>query len=172
MALIFSKFEPITRAWPRLSLRKRSFVRQARRHPTGAGIDTYTELHQAAVIETIGWHLATEAFPSTPAGYRRLLTWLRSHGQVIAVGMEGTGSFGAELARYLRAHHVTVIEVDRPDRRARRAAGNSDPVDAYAADRSVGTKVSSGRAHCGSGVSPIAIARVRVKTTIASSVPR
>ncbi|MEU8691583.1 transposase [Streptomyces sp. NPDC048665] len=47
--------------------------------------------------------------------------------------MEGTGSFGAELARYLRAHQITVVEVDRPIRRARRAAGTSDPVDAYAA---------------------------------------
>jgi transposase len=107
-----------------------------------AGIDTHTDAHQAAVIDTIGRHLATEAFPTTPAGYRDLLTWLRSHGQVIAVGMEGTGSFGAELARYLRAHHLTVIEVDRPDRRARRAAGKSDPVDAYAA----ATAVLAGRA--------------------------
>lgn len=67
-----------------------------------AGIDTHTDVHQAAVIDTIGRHLATEAFPTTPAGYRHLLTWLRSHGRVIAVGMEGTGSFGAELSRHLR----------------------------------------------------------------------
>lgn len=106
------------------------------------GIDTHTDFHQAAVIDTIGRHLATEAFPTTPAGYRRLLEWLRSHGQVLVVGMEGTGSFGAELARYLHANQVSVIEVDRPDRRARRAAGKSDPVDAYAA----ATAVFSGRA--------------------------
>ena len=61
------------------------------------GIDTHTDLHQDAVIDTIGWHLATEAFPTKPAGYRDLLEWLHSHGQVQAVGMEGTGSFGAEL---------------------------------------------------------------------------
>lgn len=59
------------------------------------------------------------------------------------VGMEGTGSFGAELARYLRANEITLVEVDRPDRRARRAAGKSDPVDAYAA----ATAVLSGRAN-------------------------
>jgi transposase len=99
-------------------------------------------MHQAAVIDTVGRHLVTEAFPTTPAGYRHLLAWLRSHGQVLAVGMEGTGSFGAELARHLRAHGVTVIEVDRPDRRAHRTAGKSDPVDAYAA----ATAVLSGRA--------------------------
>lgn len=107
------------------------------------GIDTHTDVHQAAVIDTIGRHLATEAFPTTPEGYRRLLTWLRSHGQVLVVGMEGTGSFGAELARYLRANGITLVEVDRPDRRARRAAGKSDPVDAYAA----ATAVLSGRAN-------------------------
>lgn len=56
--------------------------------------------------------------------------------------MEGTGSFGAELGRYLRANQIGVIEVDRPDRRARRAAGKSDSIDAYAA----ATAVLAGRA--------------------------
>lgn len=97
------------------------------------GVDTHTDFHQGAVIDSVGRHLATEAFETTPAGYRRLLDWLRSHGQVVAVGVEGTGSHGAELGRYLRAGRVTVIDVDRPDRRARRAHGKSDPVDAYAA---------------------------------------
>lgn len=107
-----------------------------------AGIDTHTDFHQAAVIDTVGRHLATQAFPTTPDGYQHLLDWLVSHGEVIAVGMEGTGAYGAELARRLRKHKVTVIEVDRPDRRARRASGKSDPVDAYAA----ATAVLSGRA--------------------------
>ena len=107
------------------------------------GIDTHTDVHQAAVIDTIGRHLATEAFPTTPEGYRHLLARLHSHGQVLTVGMEGTGSYGAELARHLRASQITVVEVDRPDRRARRASGKSDPVDAYAA----ATAVLSGRAN-------------------------
>ncbi|MGW3061889.1 IS110 family transposase [Streptomyces goshikiensis] len=68
--------------------------------------------------------------------------WLNSHGDVLAVGMEGTGAYGAELARFLTARGITVIEVDRPDRRARRAKGKSDLVDAYAA----ATAVLSGRA--------------------------
>lgn len=106
------------------------------------GIDTHTDFHQAAVIDTVGRHLATEAFPTTPVGYRRLLDWLRSHGEVLAVGVEGTGAYGSELGRYLRAHQVTVIDVDRPDRKARRAHGKSDPIDAYAA----ATAVLSGRA--------------------------
>jgi transposase len=106
------------------------------------GIDTHTDTHQAAVIDTVGRHLATEPFPTSPAGYQQLLDWLRSHGEVLAVGVEGTGAYGAELARFLSANGNTVVEVDRPDRKARRDNGKSDPVDAYAA----ATAVLSGRA--------------------------
>lgn len=97
------------------------------------GVDTHTDFHQTAVIDSIGRHLATAAFPTTPDGYRCLLEWLRAHGEVLAVGAEGTGAYGSELARFLRANEVTVMDVDRPDRKARRANGKSDPVDAYAA---------------------------------------
>lgn len=55
---------------------------------------------------------------------------LQTHGQVQRVGVEGTGSYGAALSRHLRAAGVTVVEVDRPDRKARRAHGKSDPLDA------------------------------------------
>ncbi|MFF9647294.1 IS110 family RNA-guided transposase [Kitasatospora aureofaciens] len=105
------------------------------------GVDTHTDFHQAAVIDSIGRHLATESFPTNPDGYRRLLAWLHSHGDLMAVGVEGTGAYGSELARFLRANQGTVIDVDRPDRRVRRANGKSDPVDSYAA-----TAVLSGRA--------------------------
>ncbi|MFF3159561.1 transposase [Streptomyces sp. NPDC057910] len=106
------------------------------------GIDPYTDLHQAAVIDTIGRHLATEAFATTPDGYQQLLDWLRSHGELLAVGLEGAGAYGAEIARFLTANGVTIAEVDRPDRKARRDNGKSGPVDAYAA----ATAVLSGRA--------------------------
>ncbi|MER6434193.1 transposase, partial [Streptomyces sp900105245] len=106
------------------------------------GIDTHADLHQAAVIDSIGRHLVTERFETTPRGYRRLLDWLRSHGEVLAVGIEGTGGYGAEIARFLTANEVTVVEVDRPDRKARRDHGKSDPIGAYAA----ATAVVSGRA--------------------------
>ncbi|MDQ0847362.1 IS110 family transposase [Streptomyces sp. V1I6] len=106
------------------------------------GIDTHTDFHQAAVIDSIGRHLATAQFATTPQGYRRLLDWLQSHGEVLAVGIEGTGAYGAEIARFLTANSVTVVEVDRPDRKARRDNGKSDPIDAYGA----ATAVLSGRA--------------------------
>ncbi|MGW6157926.1 IS110 family transposase [Streptomyces sp. NPDC055144] len=63
------------------------------------GVDTHTDFHQTAVIDTIGRHLATASFPTTPNGYRRLLEWMRLYGDVLAVGVEGTGAYGSELAR-------------------------------------------------------------------------
>ncbi|MFD3471412.1 transposase [Streptomyces sp. NPDC058682] len=68
-----------------------------------------------------------------PTSTESLLEWLRSHGDVLAVGVEGTGAYGSELARFLWANAVTVVDVDRPDRKAHRTNGKSDPVDAYAA---------------------------------------
>lgn len=106
------------------------------------GVDTHGLTHHAAVIDPIGRHLADREFPATIRGYRDLLDWMRSHGGLAAVGVEGTGAYGAELARVLTAAGVAVIDVDRPDRKTRRMKGKSDPIDAYAA----ATAVLSGRA--------------------------
>ncbi|MFE4685738.1 transposase [Streptomyces sp. NPDC056721] len=106
-------------------------------------VDTHLDFHQAAVMDTIGRHLATASFPTTPDGGRRLLEWMRLHGDVLAVGVEGTGGYGSELARFLGVNEVSVVDVDRPDRKARRVHGKSDPVDAYTA----ATAVLFGRAH-------------------------
>jgi transposase len=114
---------------------------QQHRQVTG-GVDTHGHTHHAAVIDAIGRHLADQEFPATTQGYRDLLAWMGSHGQVAAVGVEGTGAYGAELARVLAAHGVAVLDVDRPDRKTRRMKGKSDPIDAYAA----ATAVASGRA--------------------------
>ncbi|MGA3526799.1 IS110 family transposase [Micromonosporaceae bacterium DT32] len=80
--------------------------------------------------------MADAEFPATSDGYADLLTWMRSFGRLTVVGVEGTGSYGAGLARHLASHKVTVVEVDRPDRRTRRSKGKSDPIDAIAAARS------------------------------------
>jgi transposase len=61
--------------------------------------------------------------------------WLQGHGELDRVGVEGTGTYGAGLARHLREAGMLIVEVDRPDRRARRAHGKSDPLDAYSAAR-------------------------------------
>ncbi|WP_445398604.1 IS110 family transposase [Streptomyces sp. LE64] len=108
------------------------------------GVDTHGETHHAAVIDRLGRHLADREFPATGAGYRQLLAWLRSFGHVTRVGVEGTGAYGAELARTLGRAGLTVIEVDRPDRKTRRMKGKSDPIDAYAAAEAVASGRASG----------------------------
>lgn len=105
-----------------------------KRQVTG-GIDTHGKTHHAAVLDRAGRVLGDQEFPASAAGYQQLLTWLRRFGQVVNVGVEGTGTYGAGLVRYLSGHAVALVEVDRPDRRARRAKGKSDPLDAVAAAR-------------------------------------
>src|SRR5712692_2385942 len=90
------------------------------------GVDTHTDVHVAAVLDQAGRLLGTASFLATTRGYARLATWAESFGQVDKVGMEGTGSFGAGLLRFLADYGLTVIEVDRPDRSARRRNGKSD----------------------------------------------
>lgn len=99
------------------------------------GVDTHGLTHHVAAVDQTGRVLGDKEFPATAAGYRALLAWLRSHGTVVKVGVEGTGTYGAGLARYLAAEKVTLVEVDRPDRKTRRAKGKSDPIDAIAAAR-------------------------------------
>ncbi|HCA84348.1 MAG TPA: IS110 family transposase [Streptomyces sp.] len=101
------------------------------------GVDTHGLTHHAAMIDSTGRHLADREFPASIRGYRDLLDWMRSHGMLTAVGVEGTGAYGAELARVLTAAGVAVIDVDRPDRKTRRMKGKSDPIDAYAAAMAV-----------------------------------
>jgi transposase len=107
------------------------------------GVDTHGSTHHGAVIDAgLGRQLGDREFPATSGGYRDLAGWLAGYGEVVAVGVEGTGAYGAELARQLAAAGVRVVEVDRPDRRVRRSKGKSDPIDAYAA----AAAVASGRA--------------------------
>src|SRR5215831_11418967 len=106
------------------------------------GVDTHADVHVAAALDSIGGLLGVAEFPATPAGYAQLLGWLGGFGTVCLAGVEGTGSYGAGLARYLAAAGVRVVEVDRSDRQDRRRAGKSDPLDAVSAARAA----QSGRA--------------------------
>jgi transposase len=101
------------------------------------GVDTHGDVHVAHAKDQLGRRLDTVSIPTTPTGYRDPLAWARGLGQVQAWGVEGTGSYGAGLARYLRKAGQVVLEVNRPDRAARRRRGKSDPVDAEAAARAV-----------------------------------
>ncbi len=115
---------------------------EAARTVTG-GIDTHGETHVAAVLDEVGGLLATESFEANPDGYSALLSWLAGFGAVGKVGVEGTGAYGAGLARFLARAGVEVIEIDRPNRQDRRRTGKSDPIDAVEAARAA----LSGRAH-------------------------
>ena len=101
------------------------------------GVDTHKHNHVAAALDRLGGVLATATFPATAAGYRSLLEWLGAYGRIGAVGVEGTGSWGAGLSRSLTEAGVTVVEVNRPDRQLRRRHGKTDTVDAIAAGRAV-----------------------------------
>ena len=91
------------------------------------GVDTHAEVHVAAALDPVGG-LGVHEFPAAPAGYARLLAWLAGFGTVCLVGIEGTGSYGAGLARHIAAAGVRVVEVDRSDRQDRRRQGKSDPL--------------------------------------------
>jgi transposase len=106
------------------------------------GVDTHADVHVAAALDPIGGLLGVQEFPATPEGYGRLLGWLGGFGMVSLVGIEGTGSYGAGLARHITWAGVRVVEVDRSDRQDRRRQGKSDPLDAISAARAA----QSGRA--------------------------
>jgi transposase len=91
---------------------------------------THADTHHAAVLDGRGRLLDDAVFPATGRGYRQLLTWMRKLGHLERVGVEGTGSYGAGLTRYLNPQGVTVVEVNQPDRATRRQRGKSDPIDA------------------------------------------
>lgn len=99
------------------------------------GVDTHADTHVAAVIDANGGILGVESFPADQSGFESLLGWLVSHGEVARVGVEGTGSWGVGLARFLHGHGVMVVEVDRQNRQTRRKVGKSDATDAVAAAR-------------------------------------
>ena len=101
------------------------------------GVDTHLDVHVAAVVTVVGGVLGTAEFPTTAAGYRRLLAWMRTFGELDQVGVEGTGTYGVSLARHLRQEDVKVVEVMRPNRQLRRRHGKTDVVDAIAAARAV-----------------------------------
>jgi transposase len=115
------------------------------------GVDTHKDTHVASVITILGVLLATAAFPTTSAGYRQLLAWARGFGLLHRAGVEGTGCYGAALARYLRRQHLAVIEVNRPDRAARRRHGKTDAVDATAAAHAVLSARATSTAKTGDG---------------------
>jgi transposase len=94
------------------------------------GVDTHKDLHVAAVVDQQDRVLATRCFATTRQGYRQMLAWMRSFGEVQRVGIESTGSYGAGLLRYLQQAGIEVLEVTTPDTHDRRRRGKTDDLDA------------------------------------------
>lgn len=129
------------------------------------GVDTHKDFHVAAAKDDLGRLLDTATFPATTAGFAALLAWLQTFGTVSTVGVEGTGSYGAGLARYLTAAGVNVVEVNRPDRAKRRRHGKSDTHDAISAAAVVQSGEASAVPKTGTGIA----AAVRVLRTARAS---
>ena len=100
-----------------------------------AGVDTHKDTHTFAALDSTGRPLGARTFPTTISGYRAALAWLRTLGRISRVAVEGTGSYGLSLVRFLREAGLDVVEVCRPNRQLRRRRGKSDPADAEAAAR-------------------------------------
>jgi transposase len=94
------------------------------------GVDTHKDLHVAAVVDEHDQVVGCRCFPTTRQGYRQMLQWMRSFGQVLRIGVESTGTYGAGLLRHLQAAGVEVLEVTAPDKQDRRRRGKDDDLDA------------------------------------------
>ena len=116
------------------------------------GVDTHKHTHYAAAIDDQGRLLGHQEFAATDHGYQALLAWMRGQGRVQAIGVESTGSFGATLTRTLTGAGERVIEVNRPNRLARRMDGKSDRLDAEQIARAVLGQTSTATPKAKSGV--------------------
>src|SRR5258706_3516895 len=102
---------------------------QAFAHVVG-GVDTHKDLHVAAVVDEHDRVLGSQCFAATRQGYRQMLQWMRSFGELVRVGVESTGTYGAGLLRHLQTAGIDVLEVTAPDKQDRRRRGKDDDLDA------------------------------------------
>ena len=115
------------------------------------GVDTHKDQHVAVALDGRGVRLDEKHVPVATCEYEELERWSCNLGQVHAFGVEGTGSYGAGLARFLTDRGYTVVEVNRPDRSVRYRKGKSDPTDAEMAARAVLAGVADATPKSGKG---------------------
>lgn len=94
------------------------------------GVDTHKDLHVAAVVDEHDRVLASQSFATTRQGYRQMIAWMRSFGELQRIGIESTGSYGAGLLRFAQQAGIEILEVTSPDRHDRRRRGKNDDLDA------------------------------------------
>jgi transposase len=78
------------------------------------GVDTHKDIHVGVALDGVGRRQGTLSVPANSAGYGRLVEWASGFGPLAHAGVEGTGSFGAGLASFLKARGIKVSEVIRP----------------------------------------------------------
>lgn len=133
------------------------------------GVDTHLDVHVAVALDQLGRRLGDIEIAATADGYEELVAWAESFGEPEAFGVEGTGCYGAGLARMLRAQGYLVVEVIRPNRRTRRHKGKSDLIDAEAAARAVMSGEATGAPKSGDDLAEvIRVLRVDRQTAINS----
>lgn len=115
------------------------------------GVETHLDVHVAVALDGLGRRLGELAVPTTEKGYEALICWAEGFGRVRGAGVEGTSSYGAGLARHLRAIGIRVLEVERPKRRHLRRKGKSDSRDAEAAARTMLAGETAGEPKSGNG---------------------
>ena len=115
------------------------------------GVDTHQDEHVAVAIDRQGVRLGELHTVATTHGYEELERWSRGLGEIHAFGIEGTGSYGAGVARFLTSRGYNVVEVNRPDRSTRYRKGKSDPTDAEMAARAVLAGVADATPKSGEG---------------------
>jgi transposase len=91
------------------------------------GVDTHLDVNVAVALDQLGRRLGELKVPTTTRGYERLLRWAEGFGPVGCAGIEGTSSYGAGLARHLRAAGISVMELGRPKRRLRASGATANP---------------------------------------------
>jgi len=72
------------------------------------GVDTHADLHVGVALDQFGRRLGSRSAPTTPAGFAELVAWSSGFRVIEQIGIEGTGSYGAGLARWRRARGLTV----------------------------------------------------------------
>jgi transposase len=112
--------------------------------PVVLGVDTHVDAHVAVALDGLGGRLGHKTVPATEAGYALLAAWAEEFGVLERAGIEGSGSFGVGLTRFLRARGVEVVEVNRPNRQHRRRFGKHDTADAEAAARALQANTATG----------------------------
>lgn len=116
------------------------------------GVDTHADVHVAVALDGLGRRLGGKTVPTTEAGYAALLAWAEGFGTLDRIGVEGSGSFGVGLTRFLRTRGVDVVEVNRPNRQHRRKFGKHDTADAEAAARAVQANTATGEPKAADGM--------------------